>query len=128
MIILLGASAIYLTALQAVINAPRDAFKTCLKESVAKAATQKVDGDAYEAFVRNECGAQLNSFKSAVVGFDMKNKMSKKDAASDADMMIADFVTGSTDHYKYVLKSEPLQKNKPEMTQAAAPADAQVKK
>ena len=36
MIALLGASAITLTALQATINAPTDAFRGCLKEAVAK--------------------------------------------------------------------------------------------
>ncbi|MBV9527405.1 hypothetical protein [Sphingomonas sp.] len=115
MIFLVGASAIYLTALQASINAPRSAFQACLKASVDKASAAKVDGDAYEAFVRNACGGQLNSFKTAVVGFDVGNKMSRKDAGADADSMIADFLSGSTDHYRYVLKSEPI-------TNAAAPA------
>jgi hypothetical protein len=106
MIFLLGASAIYLTALQASINAPRSAFQTCLKASVSKASEQKIDGDGYEAFVRSQCGGQLNSFKSAVVSFDMQNKMSRKDAGADADSMIADFVSGSADHYRYVAKSQ----------------------
>ena len=124
MIILLGASAIYLTALQAVINAPRDAFKACLKESVEKAEAQKVGGDGYEAFVRTACGGQLSSFKSAVVSFDMKNKMSKKDAASDADSMIDDFVSGSVEHYRYMNKSDPIASAapaKPVATQASVP-------
>jgi hypothetical protein len=107
MIFLVGASAIYLTALQASINAPRSAFQTCLKNAVDKAQSQKVAGDGYEAFVRTECGGQMNSFRAAVTAFDIKNKMTHKDASSDADSMIADFVTGSADHYRYVLKSDP---------------------
>lgn len=128
MIFLVGASAIYLTALQASINAPRSAFQTCLKESVDKATAQKVASDGYEAFVRTSCGGQLNSFKSAVVGFDIQNKMSKKDAGEDADAMIADFVTGSADHYRYVLKTQPASDSAPvkpaapAVTPAAAPA------
>ena len=129
MIILLGASAIYLTALQAGINAPRDAFQSCLKQSVEKASAQKVDGDGYEAFVRTSCGGQLNSFKSAVVGFDMKNKMSKKDAGEDAEMMIADIMSSSANHYRYILKSEPnTAAAKPATTAAADAVDAAVKK
>ena len=127
MIILLGASGIYLTALQAGVSAPRDAFQSCLKQSVEKASAQKIAGDGYEAFVRTACGGQLNSFKSAVVGFDMKNKMSKKDAGDDAEMMIADFVSSSANHYRWVLKTEPVN-GKPAATAAAAPADAQAKK
>jgi hypothetical protein len=127
MIFLVGASAIYLTALQASINAPRSAFESCLKASVEKASAQKVDGDGYDAFVRNACAGQLSSFKSAVVGFDIQNKMSRKEAASDADSMIADFVTGSADHYRYILKTQPVSAAAPKpaptpVTSAAAPA------
>lgn len=124
MIILLGASAIYLTALQASINAPREAFAACLKASVEKAAAQKVAGDGYDAFVRTACSGQLDSLKSAVVSFDMKNKMSKKDAASDAESMIDDFVSGSADHYRYMNKSDPVASAapaKPVATQASVP-------
>lgn len=131
MIVLLGASAIYLTALQAVINGPREAFTACLKESIEKAAAQKVAGDDYDSFVRTQCGGQLGSFKSAVVSFDMKNKMSKKDAASDADSMIDDFVSGSANHYRYVSKTDPIAAvapAKPVATQASAPINPQTHK
>jgi hypothetical protein len=120
MIFLLGASAIYLTALQASINAPRSAFQTCLKESVGQATEQMIAGDGYEAFVRTSCGGQLNSFKSAVVSFDMQNKMSRQEAGADADSMIADFVSGSADHYRYVAKSQSA--NATAAKTAAAPA------
>ena len=102
MIVLLAASSITLTALQASINAPRDAFKTCLKEASSKALGAKVTAEAYEAYVRNECGNQLGSFKTATVKFDMGNKMSRKDAGDDADSMISDFVSSALDHYKYM--------------------------
>jgi len=122
MIFLVGASAIYLTALQAAINAPRSAFQACLKESVDKATAQKIEGDSYDAFVRNACGSQLDRFKSAVIGFDIGNKMSRKDAGADADAMIADFVSGSADHYRYVIKSQPASAAAPKA--ATAPAAA----
>jgi hypothetical protein len=102
MIVLLAASSITLTGLQAVINAPRDAFKSCLKEATSKASSEKVGADAYEAYVRNACSAQLSSFKGAVVKFDMGNKMSKKASDEDANLMIADFVDSAVEHYKYV--------------------------
>ena len=102
MIVLLAASAITLTALQASINAPRDAFKTCLKEASSKALGEKVTAETYEAYIRNACSNQLGTFKSATVKFDMGNKMSKKDAAQDADSMISDFVSSALDHYKYM--------------------------
>ena len=131
MIFLVGASAIYLTAMQASINAPRNAFQACLKTAVDKAQAQKVDGDGYEAFVRSTCSAELGSFKGAVTAFDIKNKMSRKDASADADAMIADFLTGSADHYRYVIKSDPMTGGKPAKavaTQASEPVSSPAPK
>lgn len=101
MIVLLAASSITLVALQASINAPREAFRTCLKEASSKASNEKVGAEGYEAYVRNACSSQLGSFKGAVVKFDMGNKMSKKASDEDADMMIADFMGSAVDNYKY---------------------------
>ena len=101
MIALLAASAISLVALQASINAPRDAFKACLKEVSGKASNENVGADAYEAYVRNNCAPQLGAFKGAVVKFDMGNKMSRAASDEDARMMISDFVGSALENYKY---------------------------
>jgi hypothetical protein len=106
MIALLAATGITLTALQAAINAPREAFRACLKDASAKASNEKVGAEAYAAYVRNNCSAQLGTFKGAVVKFDMGNKMSKKASDDDADQMIADFVDSALDHYKYITGSD----------------------
>ena len=103
MIVLLAASSISLTALQASINAPRDAFRNCLKEATSKATNDKVGADAYGAYVRAACSTEVGSFKGAVVKFDMGNKMSKKASDEDAESMIADFVDSSLERYKYVM-------------------------
>jgi microcompartment protein CcmK/EutM len=121
MIALLGASAIFLTAGQAVINGPRDAFKTCLKEASSKASNDKVTADGYDAYIRNACGAQLGSFKGAVVKFDMGNKMSRKASDEDANAMIADFVGSGLDHYKYITGANSAVK---EASAAKPPLDA----
>ena len=84
MIALLAASAIYLTALQATINAPRDAFKACLKQGDAKAKSEKVAADGYDAYLRNACSAQTSSLRSALIAFDLKNGISRKSAAEGA--------------------------------------------
>jgi hypothetical protein len=117
MIILLAASSVSLLALQASINAPREAFRTCLKDASVKAAAEKVAADSYEAYARNACSGQLGTFKGAVIKFDMSNKMSRKASDDDADAMIDDFISGATDHYKYVLGS-----SSPTKQQASAPA------
>jgi hypothetical protein len=120
-IILLAASSITLTALQASINAPRDAFKNCLKATSSKASDEKVGADAYEAYVRNACSAQLGSFKGAVVKFDMGNKMSKKASDEDANAMIADFVGSAAERYKYVMGSSGPAKQEASTPKAATP-------
>ncbi len=117
MIALVGATAIYLIATQAAINAPRTAFTACLKQADTKATSQKVAGDAYEAFVRNTCSAQLQALRSAMVGFNVKNGMSRKDAATDADLMVDDYLASSIDHYKFMVSTN-------EPPKAAAPASA----
>jgi hypothetical protein len=119
MIVLLAASSLTLTALQAVINAPREAFRTCLKEASSKASGEKVTAEGYEAYVRNACSAQLGSFKGAVVKFDMGNKMSKKASDDDAESMISDFVSSALDHYKYMVGATSPAK---EVASAPAPA------
>jgi len=119
MIALLGASAITLTALQATINAPTDAFRGCLKEAVAKAKTEKVGGDAIEAYLLNACTVQMQSLKSAVIAFRTKNGMARKAAVDDAEMTVEDYVASPVDNYKFMVDYEG--KNKP-AAPAAAPA------
>jgi hypothetical protein len=101
MIALLGASAIILTALQASINAPTEAFRGCLKEASEKASKEKVTGDAFEAYARNACSVQMGSLKSAVVAFRTKNGMGKKAAGDDADMTVDDYLATSVDKYQF---------------------------
>jgi hypothetical protein len=125
MIALLAVPAIYLTALQAVINVPRDAFRNCLKVSSAKATTEKVAGNAYEAWVRNACAPQLSTLRTAIVGFNVKNGMSRKDAASDADLTVDDYLASSVDTYRFIAESStppPAQAAAPPPTPPATPA------
>ena len=121
MIALAAATAIYLIAGQAAINAPRTAFTACLKQAEPKATSQKVAGDAYETFVRNTCGAQLDALRSALVGFNVKNGMARRAATEDANMMIDDYLASSIDHYKFMVST-----NEPPRAAAAAPAAAQT--
>ena len=120
MIVLLAASTITLTALQASINAPREAFRVCLKEGTTKATGEKVAPDAYDAYIRAHCSGPLSSFKSAAMNFDMKNKMSKKAASEDADAMVGDMVSSLQERYEY----DFTKLNGPVKQEAAAPKAA----
>lgn len=102
MILLVGATAITLTALQAVINVPRDAFRECMREASAKARSENVTGDNFEAYMRNSCGVQIGSLRSALQAFNLKNGMAKKAAAADADLTIEDYVASPVEHYRFM--------------------------
>lgn len=116
MIALVGASAIVLTALQASINAPTEAFRGCLKSAATKATDAKVAPDGIEAYFKTECSVQMESLKSAVVAFRVKNGMAKKAALEDADMTVEDYMAAPADRYRYIADMEASAKK------AAAPA------
>jgi hypothetical protein len=121
MIVLLTASAVTLAALQASINAPTEAFRTCLREAATKAGSEKVAGGAYENYARNNCSAQMSTLKSAVIAFRMKNGMARKAAAADADMTVDDYVATSVDKYQFM---GSVNSPKPSAPPAATPASS----
>jgi hypothetical protein len=123
MIILLAASAITLTALQASIAGPTDRFRGCLREAVNKAGTEKVSGDAIETYLKTTCSAQMSALKTAVITFRTKNGMSHKAAADDAAMTVDDYVGTQADNYKFManLDKSAEAPPKPAVTPAAAP-------
>jgi hypothetical protein len=117
MIVLVGATAIFLAAAQASISAPTDAFRGCLREAIAKATSEKVGGDAIEAYLRSACSTQMSTLKSAVIAFRMKNGMARKAAADDAGMTVDDYVATPVDNYKFFANS-----NKPTTPALPTPA------
>ena len=117
MIAILGASAISLSLLQAAIAAPTSAFRGCLREAATKAQNEKVGGDVIEDYLRNACTGEMGALKNAVIAFRIKNGMSKKAAAADADMTVEDYVATPADNYKFMVNY-----NAPAAQPAAAPA------
>jgi hypothetical protein len=120
MIGLVIASAINLTGLQAAIAAPTSAFRGCLREAAVKAKTEKVTGDGIEAYLRSACSGQMGTLKSALVEFRVKNGMTRKNAASDADMTVDDYIATPADNYRFMADFEKP-KAAPATAVAAAP-------
>ena len=117
MVALLGATALTLAALQASIAAPTSAFRGCLHDAAAKATNDKVSADTIEAYLRNACTVQMGTLKDALVAFRVKNGMTKKAAADDAEMTIDDYVSTPADNYKFMAE----QNGPPAKPQPAAP-------
>ena len=101
MMIWFTALGITLAALQASINAPTDAFRGCLREATSKATSEKVAPDAIEAYLRGACTVQMQSLRSALIAFRLKNGMAKKAAAEDAAMTVDDYVATPVDNFKF---------------------------
>jgi len=106
MIGLVIGSAIYLTGLQASISAPTDAFRSCLREAAARAKMEKVSGEGIEAYLRTACTSQMGTLKDALIAFRLKNGMTRKAAASDAEMTVDDYVSTPADNYKFMASQD----------------------
>lgn len=102
MIALLAASAIYMSAAQAGISAPTDAFRGCLRDAATKAKSEKVAGDGIEDYLKKACTAQMGTLTDALVAFRMKNGMTRKAAIADAGMTVDDYVATPADNYKFM--------------------------
>lgn len=131
MIAMIGASAILLTGLQASINAPTEAFRGCLKSASAKASETKVAPEGIEDFFKAQCTVQMDSLKSAVVAFRVKNGMARKAALADATMTVEDYMAAPADKYRFMAElnaqaakaqaPKPAQSNQAQATPAAQP-------
>ena len=61
--------------------------------------------DAFSSFALQKCTSQAASFKSAIWAFDSKNKVSKKQSESDANVQIEDFVSTAASRYQAELQT-----------------------
>lgn len=106
MISLVIASAVYLAAMQsAAADASRKAFTACLREAVDKAKAEKVTLAGFDAYVRARCAPVSTRFADVLVSFDLKNKVPRKQATSDAQSQITDYYTETADRYKYQVEA-----------------------
>lgn len=79
---------------------PRQAYSACLRDAVANAKAANVTGDGFKAYARESCAAAEAPFKQTLVAFNVKNGMSRKSAADDADVQIDDYLFSAEDRYR----------------------------
>ena len=107
MIVLAIASAVYVAALQtAAADASRKAFTACLHDAIDKGKAEKVAVAGFTAYLQTHCAPVSASFKDSMVSFDVKNKVPRKQATSDAESQISDYYTETADRYKFQVEPQ----------------------
>ena len=102
MISLVIATAVYAAAFQtAAADTSRKAFTACLREAVDKGKAEKVAAAGFDAYVRAHCTSVSASFVEKLVSFDVKNKVPRKQATSDAESQVSDYYTETGERYKF---------------------------
>lgn len=81
-------------------SAQRSALSACLKEAVASAKSEKVALGAFDAYMRSRCSSQESALREAVIAIDVKNGMSRKDAAEGAQLDVDDYFLGTSEYYQ----------------------------
>ena len=84
-------------SMQAAAAGSRQQFVACLKQAVEQANSGKMKPENFGAFARQNCAAQIGSFKQGLVSFDVKNGVARKRAESDADLQIDDYLVGASE-------------------------------
>ncbi|HEY8593001.1 MAG TPA: hypothetical protein VIL42_09095 [Sphingomicrobium sp.] len=127
MIMIVAVPAIALSMLQASVAAPTDAFRGCIRSAAEKAKTEKIAGDKIEDYLRTSCTVQMGTLKDALIAFRMKNGMTKKVAAADAEMTVEDYVATPADTYRFMADLE-AKRGQATAAPAAAAANPQPPK
>ena len=95
-------SAILIAAMwqTAAINSQRDTYLGCLGKARETAKVEKIAADGFEPYARTNCAAAAADLKAALIAFDVKNKISRKQADADAQVQLDDFIAGETQVYQ----------------------------
>lgn len=122
MILMSIAALLATTAVDTAASAQRAALSKCLKESAAKAKADKVEIAAVDAFLRAQCSAPGAKLRDAVIAIDVKNGISRKDAAEGAQLDVDDYFVSTAERYE--AEMEALLPRQAKAEAAPAPAAA----
>ena len=124
MLSLAMASMVYVAAVQnAAANSARSAFSNCVRDAAAKAKQENIPVDDLAAKLRAACEAESAKLKAALVAFDLKNGVSRKQAAADADLQMDDYYVAQEERYRYEIDAR-----KPKEALAAKPTETTTAK
>lgn len=82
------------------VGAGRKAFSQCLASKVQPSMEKKLTLGDFQAEIKKTCASQEAAFRAAIVADDKANKMSDKDAQTDADEQVAEYIDKITAEYE----------------------------
>ena len=90
--------------MQAGSDDPRREYVSCLKDAVVSAKSANVGAEGFDDYAQKTCAAIEGSFRSKLVSFNVKNGMSKKTAAEDAQIQLDDYMYTASEKYRYSME------------------------
>lgn len=72
----------------------------CLKTAFEKGSEQKIAPDGYTTVAKQACAAEIEGFRSSVIGYDVKAGWTRKKAELDADAQVSDYVSEWSDRFR----------------------------
>lgn len=84
----------------AIIDAPRKAFQSCLRNFESNQLKAKVDADVYATAVKTACTAEAQALTDALVRFDTAMGTRRPAALSNAQRDVDDYRLTSEERYR----------------------------
>lgn len=79
----------------------RSAYSSCLKTATVSARSANVTVDGFKDHAHKMCAQVENDLRSKLAAFNVKNGMSKKAAADDAQLQLDDYLFTAQDNYRF---------------------------
>jgi hypothetical protein len=84
----------------AMIDAPRNAFRACLKTFESNQMRAKVDASAYATAVKTACPTEAQALTDALVKYDVAMGNKRASAAANAERDLEDYRLTSEERYR----------------------------
>jgi hypothetical protein len=82
------------------VGAGRKAYSECLTKQVQPAIDARMSLGDFQSTLKSKCSAKEAAFRAAIIADDKSTGMSEKDAQSDADDQIAEYVDKITGEFE----------------------------
>lgn len=82
------------------IDAPRNAFRACLKTFETNQIKAKVDAAAYAAAVKSACSSEAQALSDALVRYDVAMGTKRASAQANAQRDVDDYRLTSEERYR----------------------------